>query len=369
MKKLFLTLTVMTGLAYTAVGQITKTAPDLSVGDQIPAFTYSKWIKGTPISDFNDGKTYVFEFWATWCGPCIAEMPHLSKIAKQYEGQVEVIGVNVWEKVGSKEYESAIPSVEKFVTASGDRMAYHVVMDNNEQHFAKNWLKPAGINGIPTTIIAKNNVIQWIGHPYRMDSILAEIVADRHDLAGFKKEYDAKQVAAMNQQGQIAAAFESAQDLAKNGDLSGAFNALDGLAAAQPVYANSTTITKFALLLEHKSETEALEFYKKEMQGKPQMNYIMADQLLKSEKPISQESFRFAATELSNMEMNFSMMFALLADVQSKAGDYVAAGQNYRKAVETGESELKDPKMEGRVFQHTIDEYKTKLKNNGSKIK
>jgi thiol-disulfide isomerase/thioredoxin len=42
------------------------------------------------------GKVVVIDFWATWCGPCIAEMPHMKKLYAAYKDKgVEFIGVSL----------------------------------------------------------------------------------------------------------------------------------------------------------------------------------------------------------------------------------------------------------------------------------
>ncbi len=41
------------------------------------------------------GSPTLVNFWASWCGPCATEAPHLVDIADAYEGQVDLVGVNV----------------------------------------------------------------------------------------------------------------------------------------------------------------------------------------------------------------------------------------------------------------------------------
>lgn len=49
------------------------------------------------------GEIVVIDFWATWCGPCVAAMPDLQKIHTKYKDQkVKVVGVNVFEEDPSK---------------------------------------------------------------------------------------------------------------------------------------------------------------------------------------------------------------------------------------------------------------------------
>jgi thiol-disulfide isomerase/thioredoxin len=43
-----------------------------------------------------DGKVVLLDFWATWCGPCVGEFPHLKKLYEKYHSKgFEIIGYNV----------------------------------------------------------------------------------------------------------------------------------------------------------------------------------------------------------------------------------------------------------------------------------
>src|SRR4051794_37880273 len=69
-------------------------APKLRVGDPAPLLKVSKWLQGKEVKRYEPGKVYVVEFWATWCGPCIGAMPHLSNLQTEFKDRgLTVIGV------------------------------------------------------------------------------------------------------------------------------------------------------------------------------------------------------------------------------------------------------------------------------------
>jgi thiol-disulfide isomerase/thioredoxin len=63
--------------------------------EPVPAFL-ARDLDGNVISTAEwNGKVTLLTFWATWCGPCRAEIPMLIDLEKHYKGQLQVIGISV----------------------------------------------------------------------------------------------------------------------------------------------------------------------------------------------------------------------------------------------------------------------------------
>lgn len=132
----------------------------LHIGDDAPKLTIVKWLKGTPQEDLKDGKVRVFEFWATWCGPCKVGMPHLSDLARAYGDRVAFTGVDSSERVDD------VTKPEAFVRQAGDMMAYNVAYATPKGAMTQGWMRAAGQTGIPCAfVVDRQGKIGWIGHP------------------------------------------------------------------------------------------------------------------------------------------------------------------------------------------------------------
>lgn len=171
---------------------------DLQVGDKAPELKIAEWVKGDPVTSFEKGRVYVVEFWATWCGPCIAGMPHLSELQKEYKSKdVRIIGVNIWDDT---------TKVAPFMTGKGgdEKMQYTVAIEEKIPDtdtrrtgwMAKEWMEASGQQGIPSAfIVDQKGFVAWIGHPMTMDEPLKEIVSGEWDIAKAAKKYvDEKKV-------------------------------------------------------------------------------------------------------------------------------------------------------------------------------
>ncbi|MGM8216244.1 redoxin domain-containing protein [Bacillaceae bacterium W0354] len=71
------------------------------------------------------GKKVFLNFWASWCGPCKAEMPHMQDFYEKYSDEVEIIAVNV---TGSEVNSS---NVKKFV--DDYELTFPVLLDDTNE--------------------------------------------------------------------------------------------------------------------------------------------------------------------------------------------------------------------------------------------
>jgi thiol-disulfide isomerase/thioredoxin len=68
-------------------------AVPLPPGTIAPVFTRTGF-DGKPVI-LARGRLVLLDFWASWCAPCIVELPHLIALQKRYAGRLQIIGVSM----------------------------------------------------------------------------------------------------------------------------------------------------------------------------------------------------------------------------------------------------------------------------------
>ena len=70
-------------------------AAPLPAGTPAPAFSRPDLNGRTvSLSAFRGGLVLV-DFWATWCAPCVVELPHLTALQARYRGKLQIIGISM----------------------------------------------------------------------------------------------------------------------------------------------------------------------------------------------------------------------------------------------------------------------------------
>jgi thiol-disulfide isomerase/thioredoxin len=94
MKKIFFIISIfLSFLSCKKESQKTATLGEFQQVNLVKMYTYEEL---KPLLERKDDKTYIVNFWATWCAPCVKELPYFEKINKEYAiHNVEVILVSL----------------------------------------------------------------------------------------------------------------------------------------------------------------------------------------------------------------------------------------------------------------------------------
>jgi thiol-disulfide isomerase/thioredoxin len=166
---------------------------ELIIGDTAPQISIGKWVKGDAVESFAKDQVYVVEFWATWCGPCLANMPHLASLQTEYGDKVRFIGVTAEEE----------EVVSEFMTQDSrggkpwsEVLTYTIALDRDRETNTA-YMEAAGQNGIPCAfVVGKTGKVEWIGHPAGIDDPLKQIVEGTWDSTKARAEFLAERESA-----------------------------------------------------------------------------------------------------------------------------------------------------------------------------
>lgn len=110
------------------------------------------------------GRPLVVNFWASWCAPCIEEMPALQRVADELEGQVVVLGVNA---------QDSPTSAQEFADDLG--IAFELARDPDGSYFSS-----VGGFGWPTTLLVDEEGMIRYRHTGQLDAAKLRSLLETH---------------------------------------------------------------------------------------------------------------------------------------------------------------------------------------------
>ena len=137
----------------------------LKVGDVAPKINITDYIANVPDNKNLENKYILLEFWATWCGPCLQEVPHLNSLQEKFKDKKDLIFVSITEEKPDK------------ILRTLKRIPFNsmVVSDQSGDTFTNFIKDKQGSYNIPVTILIDNKgIIKLIGHPRDLNDKLFE---------------------------------------------------------------------------------------------------------------------------------------------------------------------------------------------------
>ncbi|MCA9286581.1 MAG: TlpA family protein disulfide reductase [Phycisphaerales bacterium] len=140
-------------------------------GKPMPTFVVDRWLTN---ADDPRGRLLLLDFWATWCGPCMAAVPHMNEIATRLSRDVCVVGIT----------DETKGAVDQGLMKKGKKINdFSYALASDPQARLKNYF---GITGIPhCVIVSADGVVRWQGHPMELtEAVIGPMISANRALQG-----------------------------------------------------------------------------------------------------------------------------------------------------------------------------------------
>lgn len=139
-------------------------------GKSMPALKLTAWMNGQVTPEEMKGKVVVVDFYATWCGPCMAAIPHNNELLKNYKDKGLVIVGVCTSKRGQENMEQTVK----------DRGIAYPTARDAELDSEKAW----HVHYYPTyAIVDRKGTVRVIGlQPQYVEQVVKKLLAETPDV-------------------------------------------------------------------------------------------------------------------------------------------------------------------------------------------
>ena len=122
-----------------------------------------------PLLNYKDNNTYVINFWATWCAPCIKELPYFQEIHDKYGNQnLKVILVSL-------DFPDKFESQLKPYVKKNELTPQIILLDDHNENEWIPKIDESWSGALPATLIYNKDKRAFYEHSFNKESLLKEI--------------------------------------------------------------------------------------------------------------------------------------------------------------------------------------------------